>query len=81
MLRLAELALFLAPFAMFFIWRFTAFDRGPTPRVVVGAACVLVALATVLVWLSEHQALPPDTTYAPARLQGGQIISGHAEPR
>jgi hypothetical protein len=81
MLRLAELALFLAPFVLFLVWRFTAAERGPPVRVVAIAACVLALLAGALIWLSQDDALPPGATYEPARLQDGKIVSGHAAPR
>jgi hypothetical protein len=81
MLRLVELALFLAPFAVFALWRFAAFEGGPSVRVVVGAACVLAMLAGILIWLSQEDALPPGASYEPARLQDGKVVSGHAAPR
>jgi len=78
MLRLVELGLFLAPFVLFIAWRLTATDTGPSLRLLVGAICVLIAVAGALVWLSEDAALPPGATYAPARFQDGRIIPGHA---
>jgi hypothetical protein len=81
MLRLVELALFLAPFVVFALWRFAAFEGGPSVRLVVGAACVLAMLAGILIWLSQEEALPPGANYEPARLQDGKVVSGHAAPR
>jgi len=81
MLRLVELTLFIAPFAVFALWRFAAFEGGPSVRVVVGAACVLAMLAGILIWLSQEDALPPGANYEPARLQDGKVVSGHAAPR
>jgi hypothetical protein len=78
MLRLVELALFLAPFVLFVVWRFMAVEGGPSIRAVAVAACVLAFLAGVLIWLSQDDALPPGATYEPARLQDGKIVSGHA---
>ena len=78
MLRFVELALFLAPFAVFAIWRFTAKERGPSVHIIVGAACVLAVLAGVLVWLSQEDSLPPGASYEPPRLQDGKVIAGHA---
>jgi hypothetical protein len=80
MLRLAELALFIVPFATFAAWRVMGKD-GPSVRLLVAAACVLMVLAGVLVWLSQDEALPPGAAYEPARLQDGQVVSGHAVPR
>ena len=81
MLRLVELALFLAPFVFFAIWRAVGTDGGPSMRVVVAAACVVAVLAGALVWLSQDQALPPGTAYAPAQLEDGRIVAGHGVPR
>ncbi len=81
MLRLVELALFLTPFVVFALWRFAAFEGGPSIRVVVTVACVLAALAGTLIWLSEEDALPPGARYEPARIQNGRVISGHAAPQ
>ena len=81
MLRLVELALFLMPFVVFAVWRFVAFEGGPSPRIVIAAACVLAVLAAALIWLSQEDALPPGAGYEPARLQDGKVISGHAAPR
>jgi hypothetical protein len=81
MIRLVELALFIAPFVVFAVWRFAAMEGGPSVRVVIGAACVLAMLAGILMWLSQEDSLPPGTTYEPARLQDGKVISGHAAPR
>jgi hypothetical protein len=81
MLRFVELALFLSPFVFFAIWRAVGTEGGPSMPMVAAAAFVLVLLAGALVWLSLHQALPPGTAYAPARLEDGKIVSGHPVPR
>jgi hypothetical protein len=81
MLRLVEIALFLSPFVFFAIWRAVGTDGGPSIKVVLAAGCVLALLAGTLVWLSLHEALPPGTAYAPAHLEDGKIVSGHAVPR
>ena len=80
MLRLVELALFLAPFAVFAVWRLVAVD-GPSTRLLLAAACLLAALAGVLIWLSQDEALPPGSTYVPARLQDGKVVAGHGAPQ
>jgi hypothetical protein len=81
MLRLVELALFLAPFAMFAAWRVMAKDGPPSIPFLVSAAGVLAILAGALIWLSQDDALPPGATYEPARLEDGKVVSGHAAPR
>lgn len=80
MLRLAELVLFLSPFAAFVLWRLLAAEGGPSLRVVLLSACCIVALAGVLFWLSRRDVLPPGAPYVPAHLQDGRIIPGHAGP-
>jgi hypothetical protein len=81
MLRLAELALFVAPFVIFTIWRVAGTDGGPSVRLLVTSACVLAVLAGLLIWLSQDEALPPGAAYEPARLQDGRVVSGHAAQR
>ncbi len=45
----------------------------------VGAAVAAVAaLAAALVWFAAHDTLGPGKVYVPARLQGGEIVPGHA---
>jgi hypothetical protein len=80
MLRLVELALFLTPFAAFFVWRFLAMGGAPSLSLVVGTACVVAVLAGALFWLSRDRALPPGTTYAPARFEDGRVVAGHGVP-
>jgi hypothetical protein len=77
MLRLVELALFLAPFAAFAAWRFLATEDGPSIKLVVGAACALALLAAALLWLSQDKALAPGADYQPAQLEGGRVVSRH----
>jgi hypothetical protein len=81
MLRLVELVLFLTPFAVFIVWRVVDKGSAPSLRLVIAAGCVLLVLAGALIWLSEDRALPPGSTYQPARLENGQIVAGHATPR
>ena len=81
MLRLVELALFLAPFAVFIVWRFMAMEGGPSTSVIIGAVCVLVVLTGVLIWLSKEDVVPSGVSYEPAHLEDGRIVPGHAAPR
>jgi hypothetical protein len=81
MLRLAEIAMFLAPFVIFAVWRFSAMEGGPPAWVMAVAAGVLVVLFGSLVWLSQERTLPPSTQYEPAHLRDGQVTAGHAVPR
>ena len=81
MLRLVELALFLSPFAVFAVWRLMAAEGGPSVAVLAAAAVLVAVLVGGLIWLSHDRTLPPGTGYAPARLEDGRIVSGHAVPR
>jgi len=79
-LRLLEVALFLVPFIAFGAWWWLAAGRGPSSTLV-GAAVVAVAvLAAALVWFAAQDTLGPGKVYVPARLQGGEIVPGHAAP-
>ena len=80
MLRLSELVLFLSPILVFVVWRLTLARGGPPFALVFAAGCVLVVFAAALIWFGIEHALPPDETYVPARLQGGQVLPGHAVP-
>jgi hypothetical protein len=78
MLRLSELALFVAPFLLFGVWRLAgAFGFPSTAAVVVAAGALLLMLGT-LMWFGEKRALPPGAAYVPARLENGHIVPGHA---
>ena len=81
MLRLAELALFLAPFAAIITWRLLAAGGGPSPAVLGIAAGSLVLLAAGLFWMAATERHPPGATYVPAHVEGGRIIPGHVTPR
>ena len=81
MLRLVELALFLAPFVLFAVWRFSAMEAGPPVRLIAAAAGLLVVLVVSLVWLHREAALPPGTGYEPPHWEDGHVVSGRAVPR
>jgi hypothetical protein len=80
MLRLVELALFLAPFVLFAVWRFLTMEGGPSIKLLVGVACVLAALVGALVWLRQEDSVPAGTSYQPARFQDGKIVSEQSAP-
>jgi hypothetical protein len=73
--------MFLAPFAAFVAWRLTLGRGGPSRQILIGAACAVVLLTAVLVWLSQQRAIAPDAAYAPAELRDGRIVPGHAAPQ
>lgn len=81
MLRFVEVGLFLAPFVVFFVWRFVAVEGGPPMRIIIAMAVVAIALIGALAWLSQEEALPPGTVYQPAHFEDGRVVPGRAVPR
>ena len=73
-MRLAEVALFVAPFLLFVLW----WQLGARGRLAAGAilGVVLVILAT-LAWLALGTGLPRSGGYVPAQLENGRIVPGH----
>lgn len=80
MIRLAELAVFLAPLTALVLWR-VAIARGldgPTPRHLLTILAALFVLGAGLIIFSEEEHLPPGR-YIPAHTENGRIVPGHAE--
>ena len=74
MARLTEIAAFLAPFVVFALY----WQLGLRGRVLVGAVLGGVAvLLAALTWLALTSGFSRSGGYVPARLQNGQVISGH----
>jgi hypothetical protein len=80
-LRFVEIALFLAPFVAFALWRLLAPGRPPSRRMIASAAGVLVLLALALLWLRRQDAEPGTAVYVPSQLQDGRILPPRGEPR
>lgn len=78
--RFVELTLFLSPFLLFGVWRFALARGFPSTPALAAAAGLLVLTIGLLLWLIAHRALPPGTSYVPARLEHGRIVPGHAGP-
>jgi Family of unknown function (DUF6111) len=78
MLRLAEILLFLTPFALFALWRVLAPLGGPPPRLVALAAGALALLLLALLWYRGAGSMPPHASYVPPTYEDGRIIPGHA---
>jgi hypothetical protein len=80
MIRIVEIALFLAPFAMFATWRIffpgVLLSRGMMG--VIGA--ILIVVFGTLVWLRQEDAEPANATYVPAALEGDRITPPRADP-
>jgi len=73
--------MFLAPFAAFVAWRLTLGSGGPPRLVLIAAACAVVLLTGMLVWLSQQRSIVPGAAYVPAELRDGHIVPGHAAPQ
>ena len=79
---LTELALFLAPFALYAVF-LLATRRGlihpqswPLPVVgwLTGAALLLLVVSFVM--MAEFSGAPPSSTYVPAHMENGQFVPG-----
>ena len=80
MIRLAEVAIFLAPLTAFLLWRMAAARGldGPPSRQMALIALGLLVLGGGLAAMAVRDRLPPGQ-YVPASLQGGEIVPGHAK--
>jgi hypothetical protein len=80
-MRLIELALFLAPFGAFIVWRFTLAQPAPSGAIIGVALFAIALLAASLIWFSEREAASPASQYVPAHLDAGRVVPGHYEAR
>jgi hypothetical protein len=80
MLRLAEILLFLTPFALFVLWRVLAPVHGLSLRIVALAAGALAVLFVTLLWYRGVGSMSPHASYVPPTYKNGRIIPGHAAP-
>lgn len=78
MLRLAEILLFLTPFALFVLWRVVVPFRDLPFRFIALAAGALGVLFLTLLWYRGVGSLPPHASYVPPTYKDGRIIPGHA---
>jgi 4-amino-4-deoxy-L-arabinose transferase-like glycosyltransferase len=76
MLRLLEIALFLAPFVAFWLIRRAAGRNGPSRTVLAAAVLGLLLLVAGLMTVGLENAAPPGGRYVPAHLERGQIVPG-----
>jgi peptidoglycan/LPS O-acetylase OafA/YrhL len=79
MLRFAEIGLFLAPFALFLVWRLLA--SRVRPALLWIGTVVLVALAGMAVGFGLHERMDPHARYVPAHMVDGRIVPGHGVER
>ncbi len=80
MIRVLEIGLFVAPFALFALWRLLAPDTELGPRHLTVAALVLAMCLGALVWVRMEDAEPPNTQYVPAHLEGTTVEPPAAKP-
>lgn len=80
MIRILEIALFLAPFALFAAWRVFAPNTDIGPRHLLAIAVALIVCFGLLAWLRLEDAEPAGTVYVPAHLQGTTIEPPAARP-
>ncbi len=80
MIRILELALFLAPFGLFAAWRLLAPDTEIGPKHLTVVGLTLVLCLGLLVWIRMQDAEPPDTQYIPAHLHGTTVEPPAAKP-
>src|SRR5579859_5144781 len=71
LMRWAELALFLVPFALYAAWRLAAVLA--RPALVWAALAAALALAGGTVWLGLSWRADPTLAYVPARIEDGKI--------
>lgn len=80
MIRVVEIALFLAPLAMFAVWRIF-FPGILLSRWMMGViGVILIIVFGTLVWLRQEDAEPANATYVPAALEGDRILPPRAAP-
>lgn len=75
--RLIEIALFLAPFAAFVLWRLLAPSLALPAWLVALVAAFLALTIAGLLWIWRQDAGDARQTYVPATLQHDRIIAGH----
>ena len=81
MLGLIETGLFLVPIVIYAIWRISAAEGGPSPRLLIAGAAAVIVLAVTLFWFIRENRMDPGTVYVPPRLEDGRLLPGHAVPK
>jgi hypothetical protein len=82
---LTELALFLAPFALYavflFVTRAQVFDRDAWSWRVVGWLTIAALASVVLSFLvlARFSGSPPHSTYTPAHMENGKLVPGRTQ--
>jgi uncharacterized membrane protein len=75
MLRLAEIGLFLVPFALYAVWRLLGWRA--SAGLVWATTAILAGLAMTIVWYGLQRSLPAGSRYVPAQLQDTTAAPRH----
>lgn len=80
-ITLIEIASFLVPFLLFFLWRLQSSSEAlkPTPVLKLSAAGALLAVFVLLglVWFESARGGHEGDCYVPARVVDGEIVPGY----
>ncbi|WP_300542123.1 DUF6111 family protein [Maricaulis sp.] len=84
-ITLIEIASFLLPFALFFIWRWQTqadvkLTATPALRLGLAGAALAIAMMIVLVVLDAMRGGHEGDQYVPPRMVDGEIVPGHFVP-
>ena len=74
MVPVAEILLFLLPFALFGLWRKLYPGAEPSRAILVLTAIGIVIAAGAAAWYGLNRRLEPDRPYEPAHLREGQVV-------
>jgi hypothetical protein len=78
---LAELLLFLLPFAIYALWRRLNPGIEPGPRLLIAGALGLVFALAAALWYGFSRSMDASERYVPPHFENGHLVPGHAEPR
>lgn len=78
---LIQFLLFLLPFAAYGLWRRANPDTEPRTIVLVLGSIGVVLMLAGAFWFGVSRSIDRDAAYVPARMEGGRIVPGHAEPQ
>lgn len=80
MIRILEIALFVAPFALFAAWRLWAPNTEIGARHLIALGAALAICFGLLAYFRMEEAEPPNAAYVPAHLRGTTIEPPAAKP-
>ncbi|MGE0221837.1 MAG: hypothetical protein AB7F35_16925 [Acetobacteraceae bacterium] len=80
MIRILEIALFLAPLLAFAAWRLLFPRAELSPRVLIATGAALAVMFGLLAWMRQEDAHAPGTAYVPSELHDGRITEPRSLP-